>query len=203
MEVIGLVLAIVGIAFAFQRPRDWVVRLFRKNPDVEHTLGTRAETHFHNDGMPLESSAPHKQVCRTVLYWQIRNTSDQVLQFAPGVTFRQRESRPVLMLLLPQCQKMGPLFPKHQATVLEIELTRAEIEHLRHWVHESDALGLRTTDGKDHWVPQPQYEKLRETLQRLAIAAGLPKVVPEGKEVSIRYVQAEKPVPTSESEGSG
>jgi hypothetical protein len=83
--------------------------------------------------------------------------------------------------------------------VFEIELTPSEIEHLRHWVHESDALGLRTTDGKEHWVPSLQYEKQREVLQQRAVAAGLPAEVPKGQEVSVRFVNSSPPVSPHDS----
>jgi hypothetical protein len=42
VEILGVVLALVGLAFAFQRPRDWFLGIFRKKPDVEYKLGTRA-----------------------------------------------------------------------------------------------------------------------------------------------------------------
>lgn len=201
MEILFLILAIAGIAFAFPRPREWFVRLFRKTPDVEHTLGTRAETQFHNDGAPFHPAEPHKRESRTVLYWHIRNNSDHVLQFEPGVLFRQTEARPVLSLRMPQCTNIDSLFPNHRATVFEIELTPSEIEHLRHWVTESDALGLRTGDGKEHWVPNVQYERLQATLQRHALAAGLPAEVPKGQEVAIRFVASAPPTSHVEPEG--
>lgn len=201
MEILFLVLAIAGIAFAFPGPREKFVRLFRKAPDVEHALGTRAETQFHNDGAPINPSAPHKREGRTVLYWQVRNNSDHVLQLEPGVVFRQTKSRPVITLRLPQFADIGLLFPKHRATVFEIELTPSEIDHLRHWVAESDALGLRTSDGQEHWVPDSQYERLRATLQRHALAAGLPAEVPKGQVVTIRFVHSTPPASRAELEG--
>ena len=105
-----------------------------------------------------------------------------------GIILRQRnEGRPVVTLQLPQCTDQLSLLPEHRLELLEIVLTNGEIEHLRHWVRESDAIGIRTTDGNEHWVPDSQYVQLREALQGAAAEAGLPSEVPPGQPIILRF----------------
>ncbi len=188
MELLGLLLGILGLVFAFQPPRTWLISLFHKSVTVEHTLGVRLHSETHNDGKPLDSSGRNISHRFRVFYWNIRNLSDFAIQIERGVILRQRNKAiPIITLQLPQCTNQLSLMPKHRLELLEVILTNSEIEHLRHWIREGEAIGVRSTDGIEHWVPDSQYVQLREALQQAAAEAGLSSEIQPGQPVTLRF----------------
>lgn len=190
VETLGIVLAIIGLVFAFEAPRKWLIALFRKSIPVEHEFKVHTVFHAHNNGKELGPLGSNKTDKGYVLTWVVRNCSDHVIQFERGIVMQQRESdHPELTLTLPQFSEIPPMFPQHRHEVLSLQLTPGEVDHFRHWVKECNAFGLKDSSGMRHWIPDNQFQVFSSTLQKIAGEYGLAKEVPEGKRVLLKVTR--------------
>ena len=186
IETIGIVLTVVGLAFAFEKPRRWFLGLFKKAPEIRQDFKVRTLFHAHNNGKPLGPLGTNKTDKKYVFEWTITNQTPDVLQIERGIVMRQAaQGMPTLVLAVPEFTYEPNIFPGHTLQLLSIELTPGQVEHYRHWVRECNAFGARL-NGKDHWIATKEFAAFGVALQTVAKDFGLPDAVPEGKMVSIK-----------------
>lgn len=187
-EVIGLVLAVVGVVFAFETPRRRLVGLFKRaEAPIEHTFRVRTAFHGHNGGLPLGPLGTNKVEKAYVFSWTVRNRSAAAVQLEPGMVMRPRvEGRPQLTLGSMGQEQPVSLLPAHTWEVLDIELTAGEVDHYRHWVRECSAFGIRDTSRVVHWVPDSQFQQFAKALHAIAKELGLAAEVPHGVHVVLQ-----------------
>ena len=182
LEMLGLFIGALGLAFAFETPRKWLISQFRKTPDIEHEFKIHVNFHAHNDGLPLGpiGSNKTKKIYRWV--WAAKNNSTVPIQIERGIFMRQASPElPSVLLTPPEFTTATTIQPKHIHPILDLELTPSQVDHYRHWVRECNAFGLRTSAGVEHWVSTEQFVKFGTDLQNIAHAYGLPESVAEGK----------------------
>jgi hypothetical protein len=187
LETLGLIISALGIAFAFETPRKWLIYRFRKTPDIEHQLKVRVLFYAHNDAHNLGPLGSNKIEKKYQLLWTAKNNSSHLVQIERGI-FMRRASAGLKSLLLtpPEFTTKTTILPKHTHFVLQLELTPSQVEHYRHWVRECNAFGLQTTAGEEYWVPSEQFIKFGTDLQNIAFEYGLPDSVPEGKMIVMK-----------------
>lgn len=186
IEAIGILLAIVGLIFAFEAPRRQFVQLFKKIPPVEHDFQVKTLFSVHNGGNELGQIGTNKTKKTYVLEWNIRNRSDRVIQLEHSLIMRQRKAgMPQISLTLSEFSQVNQLFPEHRQELLSVDLTPGEVDHFRHWVRECSAFGLKDSSGTEYWIPDSQFKTFSAILQEVAIEYGLAKEVPEGRAVVI------------------
>jgi len=191
---IGIILGLLGLLFAFEAPRRWLVAQFKRAVTIEHDFKIRTVFHGHNEGKPLGPFGTNKTDKLYILEWTITNQTDRVLQLEPALVMRQRDrTKPVISLGLSQLPSIPPLHPNHRHVVLSFELIPAEVDHYRHWVRECDAFGLKEASGEIHWIPEPQYQKFATALQTIADTLGLAKAVPPGKSIVLQINRTREP----------
>ncbi len=184
--LVTFALTILGLLFAFQAPRKWFVELFSKTPDLTHEMTIRTVIHAHNRGSPLAANENITET-KNVLTWEISNNTDLPLQFERGLVLKQaQEGLPDILLTLSQQSTETAIPPRHKLSLLTLELTHQEVDHLRHWVREARAFGLRLTDGRVFWIPADRFVAIGVRLQQLAEAYGLSAQVSEGTMIGIR-----------------
>jgi hypothetical protein len=194
IETIGIVLALIGLVFAFETPRRRFIALFKRSSAIEHDFKIHTVFHGHNEGKPIGPLGTNKTEKQYVLRWTITNKTDRVIQLEEGLVMRQRDrSKPMITLGLPQISSIPSLHPNHRHEVLSLQLTPAEVDHYRHWTRECDAFGLKETTGEIHWIPTPLYERFATQLQAVAEALGLPKAVPPGRPIVLQVNRTPPP----------
>lgn len=187
LETIGLFIGILGLVFAFETPRKWLIDRFRNVPDIEHQLKVHLVLHAHNDGRELGPIGTNKTEKTYQWVWTVKNNSAYPIQLEKGIFMRQASiGLPPLFLTPPQFTTETTIPPKHVHSILKIELSPQEVDHYRHWVRECNAFGLRTTSGVEHWIPKDQFVRFGIDLQKVALAYGLPESVPEGKWLTVK-----------------
>lgn len=186
VEIIGIVLAVVGLAFAFERPRRRFLGLFKKTSAIHHDFRVRTHFHAHNDGNPLGPLGTNKTDTTYVLEWSIKNQTNDVLQIDRGIVMRQAVvGMPTLQLRVPEFTAETTIFPGHTLRLLSVELTPNQIEHYRHWVRECNAFGVKL-NGEVHWIETEQFAAFGIALQTVAKEFDLPDSVPEGKMLTVQ-----------------
>ena len=60
LSILGIMLAIIGIAFAFETPRHWLLSKFKKSSPVAHEFKIHTSFHSHNEGKPLGALGTNK-----------------------------------------------------------------------------------------------------------------------------------------------
>ena len=186
MELVGVVLAIIGLAFAFERPRAAFLKAIHRRPDVEHSFGVRTVFHAHNDGKELGALGTNKTDKQFELCWSIKNNMTQTLQIERGMRMRGAAlGKGDMTLTPPQFTSELQIIGGHTVELMTVHLTPGEVDYYRHWVREANAFGVRL-NGQDYWVPLQQFTKFALDLQVAAKDLGLADTVPEGKLVAIK-----------------
>lgn len=187
LEIIGLMLGILGVVFAFEKPRSWLISLFRKKPDsIRHEFKAHTIFHAHNDGKPIGPLGANKTEKSHVLTWVVWNQSGSVIQLERGMQMQQRKQATNISITLPEHAVVPPLFPKSRHELLSLQLTPKETDHMRHWVRESSRFGVKDTSESIHWIPDEQFLQFEKDLQAVAQEYGLSEEVPEGTPVLLK-----------------
>jgi len=183
--IIGLMIGIFGLVFAFEKPRLCLVSLFRKKQGaIRHEFKVRTEFYAHNDGKPIGPLGTNKTERSYVLTWMVWNQSGSVIQLERGMQMRQRRPEATnISLSLPEHADVPPLFPKSRHELLSLLLTPKETDFMRHWVRECCAFGVIDSSGVIHWIPDDQFLQFEEDLRIVAQAYGLSAEVSEGTPV--------------------
>ena len=189
MEVFGLILAVAGLAFAFETPRRMVVGMFKRTPDVVQSFKVQTHFRFHNDGKVLDPIGSNKTDKKYVLEWVVTNHTAEPIQIERGIVLKGASAGHDILLRPPQLTTEQTILPRHKHPILAIELTPSEVDHYRHWVRESTAFGFKTTDGVEHFIDGAQFNAFSAVLENIAMEYGLAVVLPEGKQVVIKIVR--------------
>jgi hypothetical protein len=185
MELFGLALGIVGIAFAFETPRKKVLAWFRQDRQIRQDF--RIVTSLDLTPTADEALVTGKGKAYA-LVWVVRNETTVPIQLDPGIVMRPADAKMMQVRLgMPEFTAERTILPNHKLTVLSLPLPPAEIDHLRHWVRESSSFGLQTGDGTVHWIEESQFVAFACGLQTIAKEYGLAETVPEGKLLEIRF----------------
>jgi len=185
MELFGVALAIVGLVFAFERPRTAFLKVIHRRPDVEHFFAVRIVFHAHNDGKELGAFGTNKTDKKFELCWSIKNNVAQTLQIERGIRMRGAASGGGPITLTPPAfTSESQIMSGHTIELMTVALTSDEVDHYRHWVREADAFGVRL-NGQDYWIPVQPFTKFALDLQIAAKEFGLAETVPQGKLIAI------------------
>jgi len=184
--LIGIALAIVGLAFAFEGPRRWFLRLFMRHPEIGHDFKVHTVLHAHNEGKALGPLGTNKTDKKYFWTWTIKNHSRDLFQIERGIVMRPAtQGMPTLLITPPEFTEERTIFPGHSLRLLNIELTPRQVDHYRHWVRESTAFAVKL-NGTEYWIEFKQFVDFGVSLQKIAKEFGLADVVPEGKMVAIK-----------------
>jgi hypothetical protein len=199
VEAIGLLLGLVGVVFAFEKPRKWIVGLFHKPVAVDHTFKASTQFHAHNNGKELGTIGTNQTERTHVFEWWIVNRSSEPIQIERGMLLKGAASGDRDLVVTPSSFTTDlSILPKHKVQLLQVELTAGEVDHYRHWVREATAFGVKAVDGSEYLVPVEQLEEFRKALTLLAKEYGLADDVPLGKTVAI-VIKRERATPKSEA----
>lgn len=192
MDIFGILGIVIGVVLAFEKPREWIISLFRKPKDpIRHDLRIQTQFHVHNNGLPLGEIGKNQSDRSYVLTWSVWNDSKEPIQLERGISIRSaRVGVTETSITLPQHNHIPVLLPKCKAEILELELTAKETEHLRHWVKQGDLFGLKDANAMIHWIPVAQYQRFTELLEKVAKEHGLPEEVPLGIPVLLQVRKA-------------
>lgn len=193
MDIIFLILAIVGITFAFETPRKYLTSLFRKTQEITHKFEIRASFHTHNNGKKLEPFGSNTTQKKYFFDWVITNHTDQSIQIETGILLKRATLEGKDLFLRPaEFNAEQTILPKHSIKILSIELTHAEIDHYRHWAREAEAFGLKTTSGVEYLVEDADFSAFRDHLQMIALEYGLDENLPEGQTIVVNVNKTQK-----------
>ncbi|MFJ7567342.1 hypothetical protein ACIQW9_10325 [Herminiimonas sp. NPDC097707] len=186
LELTGLVLAMLGLLFAFDTPRRKLIAFFRKTPSIVHSFKIHTHVHVHNDGKTLGPLGTNKTDKTYNLAWSVTNNTDGPLQIERGIFMRQaKPGMPEILFTPPEFTEQTTILIGHSLTLLEFELIPRQIEHYRHWMRECSAFGLKSPNGQSYFIPNDQFTKFGLNLQTIALEHGLPETVKEGKKLVI------------------
>src|SRR3989338_3795779 len=186
LETIGLLLAVVGVVFAFEKPRKGFVALFQKPVAVGHIFKAKTQFRAHNDGNELGPIGTNKTEKTHFFEWWMVNPSSEPIQIERGILLKGAASSGGELVLTPGTFTTElSVLPKHKVQLLHVELTAKEVDHYRHWVREATAFGVRAVDGSEYLVPEDQFADFCKALLLLAKEYGLAEEVPPGKSVAI------------------
>jgi len=188
MELLGLLLGIVGLLFAFERPRHWVLSFFQKPKEpLRHEFTVHTHFRTHNNGEPLGPVGTNQTENSYILTWIVWNESSAPIQLERSITMRERHNGSAeLQITLPEHLDHPAILPQCKAQVLELELVPKETDNMRHWVKQCNAFGLKDVTGNIHWVPDDQFNNFAGQLAFVAKAQGLKEEVPDGIPIVIK-----------------
>jgi hypothetical protein len=185
-SIIGIILAIVGIAFAFETPRQWIISLFKKTSPVTQKFKIHSVFHFHNEGKPLGPVGTNKTEKTYILKWSFTNTTKNTIHIERCIVMRQRSSASVVSLTVPEFTEESVVYPNQKLELVSVTLSSTKIDHYRHWIKESSAFGFRETSGTVHWINDVQFQQFKKDLQVIAKEYELEEEVPEGIRVILK-----------------
>lgn len=199
LETIGLLLGVVGVVFAFEKPRKWFVAFVHKPVAVDHIFQASTQFHAHNNGKELGPIGTNKTDKTHFFEWWMVNQTSEPIQIEHGMLLKGAASGGRDLVLTPGGFTTGlSILPKHRVQLLHVELAAREVDHYRHWVREATAFGVKAVDGSEYLVPAEQLEEFRKALTLLAKEYGLAEDVPPGKSVAI-VIKREPEKPKSEA----
>lgn len=186
LSIIGIVLAIISIAFAFETPRHWVLSKFKKTSPITHDFKIYTSFHSHNEGQPLGPLGTNKTEKSYILNWVVTNNTNKPIQIDRCFIMRQRSNSTTMSLIIPELTEETTIHSGHKLEVMSLVLTPGEVNHYRHWAKESSAFGIRESSGAEHWVNENKFQKFSNDLESIAKEFGLPSEVPKGTPVVLK-----------------
>jgi hypothetical protein len=175
LGAIGVVLAVIGLLFAFATPRKWFVDLFRRKPDVTQDL--RIEFSFHGNRPERSRGSSGKvPIDRSFfLYWDVRNETDMPIQIERGMLYKRglEVSPPVVLITEPEQSNDTTILPHHRVRLLYIDLIPKRLSEFRSHFRNCKAFGLKLSDGREFWIDRDLFVMVGSTLEMIARDYGL------------------------------